>query len=553
MLLAGCSLLPGGDESATPAATAGGSDELTSVGWKPVDRGAVADGGTLRLAVEALPDNFDPQHTSNDGTEVDRLLEPTVGSAIRITEDGGWEVDPDYARDVEIVDRSPLTVRVDLNRDAVWEGGTAITAQDMIAFWRAQNGSDDDYEVLSTRGYDQISAVEPGDDEYSYTVTFDEPISDWPRFVYPRLPAKVSESPKLFNSGFTDRSVSSNGPYRVTSIDRDTGRVVQEPNPRWWGDRPRLKAIVWQAATSEVQLKAIAAGDLDAVDVSSTALDQLRDTDVDPEEVVLERSLGTEWTQLTMNGASGPLQDVAVRRAVALSLDRRALAATQTRPVGAPGVPLGSFVLLPGQRGYTDQSDLIATDRAAAAQLLDDAGWTSPGDGAVRTRKGRELSLTMPVPETATANRARAGQIAEQLGQVGIEVTVQTVPDDDFFAERIVPLDFDLATFTHEGGPFPIVDAERLFYPIDSGQNFTGVEDDELAAAWDKGIAALDDTERARVVRVLDRRLFRDVPLVPIGVTPRASLVSTGLANYGPAEFIHRDWTAVGFLAPDGD
>ncbi|MGA8850760.1 MAG: ABC transporter family substrate-binding protein, partial [Aeromicrobium sp.] len=550
ILVAGCSLLPGDGDSPQDPPSARVPD-LTPVGWEPVDRERVAAGGTLRLATPALPENFNPQHSSNGESEVDRLLDPTVGSAVRITADGGWEVDPDYAREVEIVDRKPLTIRVEMNRKAVWQDGTPIVARDMVAFWKAQNGSDPKFEVRSTQGFDEIDDVTP-DGKFAYTVTFDAPTTDWPRYIYPALPASVSDEAETFNAAFADRPIPSNGPFRVASIDRDTGQVVQERNPQWWGTKPRLKQITWQAATPEIQLEALRAGDLDATDVSSSQLADIDDAELD-EDVVVQRATGTEWTQLTMNGAAGPLKDVAVRRAVALALDRRALADALTKPLGTPSQVLGSFVLLPGQRGYVDQSDLIAPDVAKAGQLLDDAGWEMADTGTVRTLKGKALTLDMPVPAKTSTSRTRAAMIADQLAEVGIKVTLQTVPDDEFFTNRIIPLDFDLATFTHQGGAFPVVDTKRLFYPIDSGQNFTGVEDDKLASVWDKAISALDDDDRAKAIEVLDKRLFGDVPLVPLGVVPQFWLTNRSIANYGPAQFLGPDWTSVGFRAAAGD
>ncbi len=550
LLLVGCGLLPGGSEAGGDRTSSAPPDPtLTSVGWKPVAGDKIANGGTMRLATEALPKNFNPQHTSNATSEVGRILQPTVGSAVRLTADGGWKVDPNYARSVEVVDTSPLTIRVELNPRAVWQDGDPITADDMVAFWKAQNGSEEKFDVLSTQGYDEIDRVKRGDDEFSYTVTFDDPTADWPRYVYPALPANISSKAARFNKGFTDRAIPSNGPYQVASIDRATGQVVQQRNPRWWGAKPRLRRITWQAATPQLQLKALRAGDLDAVDVPSALVTNARDAARADDDLVLERSAGAEWTQLTMNGAAGPLKDVRVRRAIALALDRKAIAATMTTPIGSPPVVQGSFVLLPGQRGYVDQSDLIAPDPAEAARLLDKAGWQADGE-SVRTRKGTSLTLDMPVPAQSGSNRARAKLIATQLAAVGIEVDVQPVPDEDFFDTKIIPLDFDLATFTHQGGAFPVVDAKSQFYPIDSGQNFTGMEDDDLARDWDKAIAALEDTERFRIIKVLDRRLFRDVPLVPLGVVPQVTVVRGAVANYGPAQFIDPDWTRVGLLSP---
>lgn len=547
VLLAGCSLF-GGDDEPTPKPS---GEVLPAVAWDGVKASGVDDGGTLRLAVDALPENFNPEHASNTGSDISRLLSPTVGSAVRVTADGGWEVDTDYARSVEIVDRKPLTIRVRLNPKAVWQGGTPVTADDMVAYVKAHDGSRTSFEIGSTEGFDDIASVDPSDDGESYRVTFERPVTDWPRYVYPGLPANVSRSPRLFNRYFTKRSISSNGPFVVTELDRDRGRVVMERNPRWWGRTPKLSRIVWQAATPKVQLEAVRAGELDLVQVPAALQRSAREDLGDGQRY--EVAAGTEWTQLTMNGARGPLRSVAVRRAIAAALDRTALARLSSSAAGVPASVMGSFVFVPGQRGYTDQSDAVPHGAQRAEALLDDAGWTIESGASVRTRKGKKLTLVMPVPADTPTSRQRASLIADQLGQVGIQVELQDVPDDDYFTSRVVPLDFDLATFTHTGSAFPIVDTKALFYPIDSSQNFTGVEDRELAGAWDKGVEALDDDERRRVVRVLDERLFRDVPIVPLGIVPEVSVVGDDVVNIGASQFLAPDWTVVGFRAPSGD
>lgn len=532
VLLTGCSLVSGDDDPEASTAPSDPDQALPAVGWDPVPVDRIEPGGTLRLAVEALPSTFNPQLAGNVDGRAEQVLEPTYGSAVRVTADGGWEVDPDYARAVEVVETSPLTVRVDLNRQAVWQDGQSITAADMVAYWKAQNGSDDDFEVRSTQGWRDIESVTPGDDEYTYTVEFTDVTADWPRYVYPRLPSSVTGSADRFNTALTDRAAPSNGPFVVTDVDRGAGRVVLEPSPVWWGDAPRLEAIVWQAASARAQVEALGEDELDAITLPPAT--DPESLDLDDRQVL--RSAGTEWTQLTMNASSGPLSDRSVRRAVALALDRRALAAATAAP--APPAVLGSYVLLPGQRGYRDQSDLVAMDRAGARRLLAEAGFGADDP----------LQLTLPVPATTRTSTERASLIADQLAEVGIEVDVQPVPDRDFFADRVIPLDFDLATFTQSGEAFGIADAKALYHPIDSSQNYTGREDDDLAAAWDAAIATLDDDERFDLVAGLDERLFDTVPLVPLGVIPRAMVVSDDIANYGPAQFLQPDWTTVGIL-----
>ena len=312
VLLGGCGLFGGGE----PQEPTEPGEERTNplVGWSPVEPAELADGGVLRIGIDALPSSFNPAVAADSAlpgrSSLDRLLAPTTGSAVRLTEDGGWEVDPAYAEAVEVVNDDPLEVRVELEPDAVWQDGSPITSADMSAWVDA---------VAQDEGWDDVEAVE-ADGDFAYTVRFGRVRSDWPLFVHPRLPADISSDTERFTDGFTDEPVPSNGPFAITDIDLETGTVTQEPNPRWWGPRPALEQIVWRLATPEVQAEAFAADELDVVEVEPSS-----GTDIDAD--LLRTATGSRWTHLTLNaGGGGPLADDAVRRAVVQALDRSALA-----------------------------------------------------------------------------------------------------------------------------------------------------------------------------------------------------------------------------------
>jgi peptide/nickel transport system substrate-binding protein len=544
LALSGCSGTSEDDKPAPkpqPTRTSSAPTELPSTAWRTAEPDRVATGGVLRLAAATLPSNFNPLHSDAADSDAARILGPTTGSAVRITEGGGWAVDPNYARSVEVVDAEPLTIEVKLNRRAVWEGGTAITANDMIAFWKAQNGSNAAFQVISTTGYDNIAAVEAGKDEFRYSVTFERPTAEWPMYVYPRLPANVSSSPKLFNQAFRKRAISSNGPYVVTSIDADQGLVTQEPNPRWWGEKPRLDSITWNIADPSVQAEAYANDELDAVDLEAATYDVAKGTGT------VQRAAGVEWSQVTLNGGRRPLADVDVRRAVARAIDRTPIATTVATALGAPPAPLGSLLLVPGQEGYRDSSDGIAHDPAAARALLEKAGYTAGADGMF-AKDGKRLELTMPVPENTPANSARSEAIAKDLKAVGIAVTLRPVPEATFFEEVVIPLDFDLVTFVRRASPFPVAAAKPLYFPLDSPQNYTGLGTARFGTGFDTVAGTLDDKLRVKRIAKLDEWLLEDVPVVPLAVTPVAVAVRDSVVNYGAAQFEQPDWTRVGFV-----
>ncbi|MGH3473528.1 MAG: ABC transporter family substrate-binding protein [Aeromicrobium sp.] len=532
-----------GDDDPTAVTGAGGaSDLLPSTAWSRAKPESVRAGGRLRLAVTSMPGNFNPVQADGAGAAATQVLAPTSGSAVRITTDGGWRVDPDYASAVDVVDRKPLTVRVRLNPDAVWQDGTPIAAKDMTAFQLAMSGEVDGLEVASTDGYDDIDSVERGDNRFEYTVTFGTPRSDWPRYIYPRLPADVSSKPKAFNNGFRSKAVPSNGPFVVTSVDTKTGTITEKRNPRWWGRKPRLEQVVWRIADPTVQAEAFAADELDAVSLDDSTFEEADDSGT------VQAAGGAQWSHLTLNGGRGPLKDTNVRRAVAAAIDRQALAEAAGKAVGVPGRTAGSVVLVPGQRGYRDVAGKdLKTGQDEARALLEKAGYTQKDGKAVRD--GKPLTLRLPAPSDTPRSEARVKAIAGDLEAVGITVKTPTIKAPRFFRDTVVPLDFDLVTFTWPASPFPVETAARRFRPIDSPENYTGVAAKKLDGRWDDATTTLDDDERAGIIHDLDARLAREAVVIPLAVLPEVVEVKDGLVNFGAATFEQPDFTTVGFRA----
>ncbi|MEH3034618.1 MAG: ABC transporter substrate-binding protein [Aeromicrobium erythreum] len=542
VLLGGCSLLGGGDESRTAPSGSTVRDRLPLADVDRTSLREVRDGGTLRLTTDTIPANLNPVQVDGLQGDAEALLAPTTGGAVRLDDDGGWRVDRDYARSVEVVDKDPLTVEVRLNPKAVWQGGSPITSRDMVAYARTMSGADEDFEVGSSDGWDDVDEVErQGDD--AYRVVFDEPRSDWPRFVYPRLPRNVSSDPRLFNDGFTRRAVSSNGPFVVQRVDRRTGTVDLARNPRWWGDEPRLERIRWRLAAPDVALKALGAGEVDAAPVTERTA-----ADVPDDDVVVRRSASTRFSQLTFNAGRGVLRDLRVRDALALAVDRAAIARAQGRALGVPARTTDSVLVAPGQPGSATTS---ATREAArepgrlleARRVLEEAGWTV---GKRTTKDGKRLRLVLPVPADDPVVADRAAVVRRSLAKIGAEVTVRTVPADRYYSSVLLPLDFDLVLLTWNASPLGVGPAEGRFRPVDSPINFTGITSGR-PDAWEKAVRELDLRRRiAATTRLEVRWLLGAKVAVPLVGQPRVVAVSTRVANYGVRAAAPLDWTRVG-------
>lgn len=519
---------------------------LKSTAWRHVSANEVKAGGTLRLAIDQLPTNFNDEVRAGADVPSDRAeLAPTRGSAIRILADGTWKVDKDYADSVELVSEDPQIVEVKLNKKAVWSDGAPIVANDMIAWWKAMNGSNKDFDVNSSVGVEAIESVKQGEGAFSYTVTFDRKIAEWPAYVYPKLPSSVTATAKAFNKGYVKKAVPSNGPFVISNIDQNAQVITQTPNPLWWGDKPKLDKVIFRVVDPAARAQAFANKELDAVSIGQDKASY--DTAKKRADVEIQRSNGLTWTHLTFNGTRGPLKDVKVRQAIGHAINREAMSAAANTPVGAPAITQGSMIYMPGQKGYEDQATpAIGFDIAKSEALLKEAGYTKDANGR-QAKDGEPLTLSITVPADTPTNAQRAQLIQGYLKKVGVTIKLETVPSAKYFNDYVIPLNFDMVTFSWQGTESPVSTTQPLFNPIDSGQNFTGITDDKLAGLWTAANAELDPTKQTALANAIDKELYSYVPLITIAPTPEIFVVAKGLVNYGARQFEYPDYTKVGF------
>ncbi|MDU0304542.1 ABC transporter family substrate-binding protein [Streptomyces sp. PAL114] len=410
------------------------------------DRSDVADGGTLRWAVDTVPDTLNTFQADADGT-TSRIAEAVLPSMYRTDERGRAVRNADYLASAEVVDTEPKQVVVyRLAQQAVWSDGREIGAADFAAQWRALSGKDTAYWTARNAGYDRIEKVERGKNDLEVKVTFSRPYADWKSLFTPLYPKEVMGTPDSFNDGARKKLKVTAGPFTVEKVDSKEDEVVLARSPRWWGSPPKLQKIVLRAVPHDKRVAALSDGTLDlaAIDPEAarrvtvaalpqdgntplmgpeadrSAADALRswavangtDEDAADEEVSareklrkkaekyarqqkalsgfeVRKSLEPAFTQLALNGAEGPLADERVRRAVARALDREDLAASVLKPLGLPSEPVGSHLALSGQAAYADNSGALGKQDAKEARaLLADAGWV-PG-GPVKEEKKDE-------------------------------------------------------------------------------------------------------------------------------------------------------------------
>ncbi|MFF9114680.1 ABC transporter family substrate-binding protein [Streptomyces massasporeus] len=436
---------------AVPALAGCGSEDpsgkpLAGQDIQPAPRDRITDGGTLRWAVDSVPDTLNTFQSDADATTT-RVAQAVLPSMFRMDASGRPERNADYLESAKVVDTEPKQVVLyKLNQQAVWSDGREIGAADFAAQWRALSGKDTAYWTARNAGYDRIQKIERGDNALEVRVTFSRPYADWRSLFSPLYPKDVMGTPDSFNDGARKKLKVTAGPFTVKKTDREDGEITLARNPRWWGEPAKLSEIVLRTVPRDKRASELAAGTLDLAEIDPaaarritvaarpkasgsplmgpgadrSAADSLEswavangsDEEAADEETVARKKLGKAavryarqqqalggfevrkslepaYTQLALNGAEGPLTDERVRRAVARALDRKELAQVVLKPLGLPAVPVGSHLALSGQAHYADNSGALGgQDTKEAQALLADAGWVR--GGPVKEEKKKE-------------------------------------------------------------------------------------------------------------------------------------------------------------------
>ncbi len=318
-------------------------------------------------------------------------------------------VNRDYLLDARVTRQAPKqVVTLRLNPRARWSDGQPITWADYQAQWHALKGDDPDFHLVSATGYQDIAKVRRGRDDHEVVVTFARPFGDWKALFSPLLPASTNRTPEAFDTAWLNKIPVTAGPFRFGGFDQTAKTITILRDDNWWGERAKLDRIIYRAAEQDSLIGMFGNGELDIIDVGTSAPDYARAQATPGARV--RQAAGPDFRHFTFNASSDPLRDVRVRQAVQLGIDRQAIARSDLQGLDWPSTPLNNHFFMNTQTGYQDNAgDLGAYDPERAGRLLDQAGWKL--DGAVRKKDGQPArpALRRPVGGAAEQGRGRAG------------------------------------------------------------------------------------------------------------------------------------------------
>ena len=334
------------------------------------------------------------------------------------------------------------------------------------------------------------------------------------------------------------------GPFRFVEYKAyDHISVVR--NDDYWGEKARLERIRFRFLPDPTtRLLALLAGEVDLV--MDVPREQVATVQGRSDLRLLRAAVG-QMLSFQLNAHGKPphtiLGDRQVRRAIALSIDRRQLVhdvwrdeAQVLRTMTVPAI-LGKFA----DRLHGFDYDLVQADR-----LLNEDGWTRDASGT-RNKGGRALRLTMIASPEIDA--AAVELLQAQLRAAGIDVRWDRLPDTASFAARGTSGDSDInlaAANQNDANPLFL---PALIYYSKSLRPFSRwyAVGDAFDKVVDAGLAA-EGPDEARLLAVESMRLATDdaAILVPIAGLFRIYAASTSVEGLLPhPSQTNQSWTAV--------
>lgn len=385
------------------------------------------------------------------------------------------------------------TVTFTLRTGVTFHDGTPLTGADVAYTYRSVL---DDKNNSGIRGdYAAIESVEAPD---ATTVVF--------HLTYPYAPilqrATLGIVPdgSLERSGFEARPVGT-GPYRFVS--RTPGdKIVLEANPTYWGGAPTIKKLVLAFASDDnVRATRMAAGEFDAAELPPKAAARFENTD----GLTVHRVPSADYRGVMFPLDEPVTGDLAIRKALSLALDRAAMVKTILAGAGRPAfgpIPPGTTWHNPAVEGSG------TPDQAAAAQVLDQAGWVRGADG-VRAKDGTPATFTLMYPAGDSLRKELALAVASDAKKIGVDVRPTGLDWD-----AIEPRMGKDALIMGMGTPFdPDYTNYETFHSRFSGQGFFNpghYKVPEVDALLEKGREETDPAARKQAYDALQQRVRDD-------------------------------------------
>lgn len=314
------------------------------------------------------------------------------------------------------------------------------------------------------------------------------------------------------------------GPYKIAAQKGALIRLAR--NAKYWGTAPAIAAIefVYEPDAAKALTRA-KRGELDVVPALIAAHwpEQANAPGLASAFAPIELA-PPRLRYLVFNVTAPPLDDVRVRRALSLLIDRRGIAKSVYDGLWRPAL----WPIWPGGPAVGPSSSVPEFDPAAAGKLLEEAGFRDRDGDGVRDFEGKPLRLTMlrlererPAEATEPLPPLEADRFLAAARRAGVAIE-QKVGTEAVLEKRLTDGEFQLAMVEWRG----MVDSDlRDLVGTGGALNYGRVSSPAIDRALAQLAAAWGPQERWAVAPALLQAFQDEVPIAGIVAAAPQGLV----------------------------
>lgn len=522
--------------SSAPASAAADANKTDKATPAKVDPNAKTKNGDVLAATQTLVRGNGDEPASLDPHKVEGVPEANIIRDLQegiVSLDGNGQVIPGVAESWENEGFKRWVFH--LRKDAKWSNGQPVTADDFVFSWRRLVDPKTGSPYASYLEYAQIENVsdvingkKPPEtlgvkalDPYTLEVVLSKPV---PYFV--KMLSHTSAKPvnKAVVEQFGDKWTTpanyvSNGAYKLKDWVVNE-RIVLERNPQYWDNaNVTIDQVTFLPINEQTDVNRYRAGEVDMT-YNTLPIEMFKKLQADiPQEVRIDPYLCSYY--YGVNTAKAPFNDVRVRKALSLGVDRDVIA---KQVMGQGQIPAYMFTpeITNGFDGKNPEWANWTQEQRnqEAAKLLTEAGFD----------KSKPLTFTLLYNTSENHKKVAVAITSMWKKNLGVDVALENQEWKTFLDNRRLG-NYDV---TRAGWCADYNDPTAFLNILlsKSSNNDMKYKSAEFDSTMVKTLEAATDAERAALYQAAEAIADTDAPLIPLYHYVSTRLVKPYVGGY---------------------
>ncbi len=326
-------------------------------------------------------------------------------------------------------------------------------------------------------------------------------------------------APECFDEDGNFQSVAiGTGPYKITENALNK-YVVLERNDNYWGEKGKIKKFILRTIpNTETRYVALKSGEIDGVlDINALPPVVAAEIEID-NNCGVDKNKSTMIRYLSLNGTKFPFNDVRMRRAVSLAIDRKNLVHSMYLDYAEPTINILNYTS-PGYKAIPIDYDLQEAKRLAHEVLGE-----------------KRCKITYCINGSEPLQKGEAELIAYWLQDIGLDVQIKSI-EYATLSRMMRKGDFNIVriqTGLANGDPFGLL---YTFIMPDGALNISnrlGYNNPEVTELMNRVKHITDESERQRVFDRVQEIVAYEQPVIPLFNDMNIVAYNKRLKNYKP-------------------